>query len=309
MSPTLIVKSLTFLRLMWDPNRMDSVLPKCMDSLLSASQVQVLQSLALRIFSTCDLSLPDTSRAESSANKNNSQSHADDMSFMYIRNSKGPNILPWGTSQLTERGRDTMPSPLPPVPSPPSKIASSSMRFHQIRLLIQQYSVVNGVKGLLKVQHDHATVFARVHLMFDVVAQIEKTCVSGVVSSETGLEFVHEFISGKVTIDLFINYFSHCFLNGTENRNRSVVARLQFEKMGVTLAILKYFGTWPCVIDRFIMCVMIGAMVEAEFLRNLEGILSRTVALFGWSTLNFLSTSSAETISKLKSLLNTPGFL
>ena len=41
LSPTAIVKSPTFLRFLGDPKRMDSVLPRCIDSLLSTSQVQI----------------------------------------------------------------------------------------------------------------------------------------------------------------------------------------------------------------------------------------------------------------------------
>ena len=35
------------------------------------------------------------------------------------------------------------------------------------------------VKCLLEVQHDHATIFAHIHLAFDAVVQIEKACFSG----------------------------------------------------------------------------------------------------------------------------------
>ena len=62
---------------------------------------------------------------------------------------------------------------------------------------------------------------------------------------------------------------------------------LPFLWMGVTLANLKSSGTWPCCMERFIMWVMIGVMVVAESLRNLEGIVSRPVALCWWRVLNF----------------------
>ena len=52
------------------------------------------------------------------------------------------------------------------------------------------YRVVDGVKRLLEVHHDHATVF--VHLIFVAVGQMEKACVSGVVCSESGLKLVHK---------------------------------------------------------------------------------------------------------------------
>ena len=64
LSPTLIVKLSTLLSLGIDPKRMDSVLPKCVDSLLSMSQVKILFNSELRAFSTCNLSLPETRRAE-----------------------------------------------------------------------------------------------------------------------------------------------------------------------------------------------------------------------------------------------------
>ena len=56
------------------------------------------------------------------------------------------------------------------------------------------------------------------------------------------------------------------------------------------------------------MCVMIGAMEEAESLRNFGGILSRPVALCGWSALSLLNTSSVDTVASLKSSLRTPRF-
>ena len=77
----LTMKLSVLLGLLFDPKRMASVFPRCIDSLLSASQVQILPSSELRAFSTWCLLLSETSSAESSANKNRSQSQADVMSF------------------------------------------------------------------------------------------------------------------------------------------------------------------------------------------------------------------------------------
>ena len=56
------------------------------------------------------------------------------------------------------------------------------------------------------------------------------------------------------------------------------------------------------------MCVMIGAMEAAASLRNLEGILSRPVALCGCSALSLLNTLAVDTVASLKSFLRTPRF-
>ena len=84
---------------------------------------------------------------------------------------------------------------------------------------------------------------------------------------------------------------------------------LPFLWMGVTLANLKSTGTWPCCMERLIMWVMAGVMVVAESLRNLEGIVSRPVALCWWRVLSFLSTSVVVTISSLKSSFWTPSYI
>ena len=72
---------------------MDSVLPRCNESLLSDSQVWIFVSSKLRASSTSVLSFPDISSAESSANRNNLQLQAVFMSFIYNKNSKGPSML------------------------------------------------------------------------------------------------------------------------------------------------------------------------------------------------------------------------
>ena len=91
------------------PNRMDSVLPKWRESLLSVSQLLIDFSSLVSCNSISLTSFPGTIRAESSAYSNSLQLTAEHMSLTYTRNKSGPRIDPWGTPQVTFWKGDKVP--------------------------------------------------------------------------------------------------------------------------------------------------------------------------------------------------------
>ena len=103
-SPHLISKDGELQIFLHDPNKIDSVLPRCKESLLSTSQLLKAQISFPSVSWMTLTSFPETNKAESSANKMSLHYTADSMSVTYIRKSNGPRMEPCGTPQGTILG-------------------------------------------------------------------------------------------------------------------------------------------------------------------------------------------------------------
>ena len=80
--------------------RMLSVLPKCMDNLLSSNHPRIGFSSMLSVFCMTAGFLPLTRRVESSAYRNRSQFTLVIMSLTYMLKSSGPKMEPCGTPHI-----------------------------------------------------------------------------------------------------------------------------------------------------------------------------------------------------------------
>ena len=80
-----------------DPNSIDSVLPKCRESLLSTIHSLTISNSFCKTVSMLDKHLSATKVAESSAYSNSLLQTAPDISLTYIKNKRGTSIDPWGT--------------------------------------------------------------------------------------------------------------------------------------------------------------------------------------------------------------------
>ena len=103
------VTEFTWCRRCLDPNRIDSVLPRCKDNLLSISYSLMDSSSTLSTLSISVVSFPDTSSAESSAYNMSLQFVAAVISFTYIKNSRGPSMEPCGTPHVMFLVPDSVP--------------------------------------------------------------------------------------------------------------------------------------------------------------------------------------------------------
>ena len=94
-----ICNSAFWLSFFLGPNKIDSVLPKCKDSLFAINHSCAAWSSVARACSISAASFPLTSNAVSSAYSSVLQLTADGMSLTYIRNNMGPKIDPlWNTT-------------------------------------------------------------------------------------------------------------------------------------------------------------------------------------------------------------------
>ena len=80
-----------------DQNSIDSVLPKCRESLLSTSHSLTISSSFCKTVSLFDKHLSATKIAESSAYNKSLLLTAPDISLTYIKNKRDPSIDPCGT--------------------------------------------------------------------------------------------------------------------------------------------------------------------------------------------------------------------
>ena len=108
-SPHLISKDGELPIFLHDPNKIDYVLPRCKESLLSISQLLKAQSSFPSVSCMTLMSFPETNKAESSAYKMSLHFTADSMSLTYIRKSNGPRMEPCGTPQGTILGLEKVP--------------------------------------------------------------------------------------------------------------------------------------------------------------------------------------------------------
>ena len=85
---------------LFEPKRIDSVLPRCNDKRFSANHSLTDSDTRFKISSISDTSLLDARSAESSAYKSSLHLTAAFISLTYIKNKRGP-IEPCGTPHMT----------------------------------------------------------------------------------------------------------------------------------------------------------------------------------------------------------------
>ena len=86
---------------LFEPKRIDSVLPRCNDKRFSDNHSLTDSNSRFKISSISDTSLLDARSAESSAYKSSLHLTAAFISLTYIKNKRGPRIEPCGTPHVT----------------------------------------------------------------------------------------------------------------------------------------------------------------------------------------------------------------